>query len=141
MKYGYCLPINTKRFNTIKLPVDQSTQVCKTIFKKPFFTQADDKDTVRLFVNALSNWQHEDAKVYISKNFAHDFNLNELSHFFKEAKGYKCCFNIEFENMPKNCKSNSIVVCDKEKEQVVHLYLIKEPDKFSNWKIYGIEKE
>lgn len=142
---GYCLPIkNSNRLSApIKVAVKQTVNLDVKRGNTPFFSLSDEAYTVKLFVDALSKSRHEDAKVYISKNFAKDFDLDELSDFFNKMHQYKHLIKVEFSATPKNCKTNSILVLnsDSKRNSIIHLHLVKEPDYFSKWKIYGIEKE
>ncbi len=133
VKCGYFLPLKTGDVG-FRLPV------AKSLYKPLYINYSEEYHTVEQFLEALSKWQHDDAKVYISKNFANDFDLDELSRFFAEKIDYKNLIKVEFNKSPKNCKSNSILILDKDRS-IVHLYLVKEPDKFGKWKIYSIEKE
>ncbi len=132
-KCGYLLPIKTSNAG-FKLPV------AKSMFKPLYINYSEEYYTVERFLEAISKWQHDDAKVYISKNFANDFDLDELSRFFDQKLDYMNLIKVEFHKAPKNCKSNSIMMMDKDRS-IVHLHLVKEPDKFGKWKIYSIEKE
>ena len=117
----------------------------QTSTMKPFFSVLDDDKTIKLFLNALANCQHEDAKVYISKNCGNIFDFEELSNFFDRTDNYKCLLNMQFNKEAKNCKTKSLLVMKNQNNStetsIIHLQMIKEPDKFGNWKICGIEKE
>ncbi len=100
---------------------------------------SDEDITVKHFVEALYKKRKDDAKVYISKNLAGELDLDELSDVFNKSKCYKSLAKVEFTERPKNCKTNSILILQN--SSIIHLHLIKEPDAFSKWKIYGIDKE
>ncbi len=108
-----------------------------------FLTLYEEENTVKMFIDALAHNEYDNAESYISKNFAKDFDLYELTDFFNNMEKYKSLIKVEFSPKPKNCKTNSILVMNKDRDSqsIIHLHLIKEPDMFSNWKIYGIEKE
>jgi len=121
------------------------TPVYKTGFgpphKSPFMRLYDGDDTVGLFLDALSRRSKEDARAYVSKHFASKFDFDELTDYFYNMDRYRKLIQVEPGNIPKNCKRNSILVFAKGEQSIMHLEMIREPDCFSNWKIYGIEKE
>lgn len=109
---------------------------------KPFFSVLNENCTTRCFIDALLKNDVDDAKVYISKEFSYNFDLDEISDIFKNGKTYKYLINISF-NKYKTQKVNSVLITDKDHEysNIIHMYLIDEPDKYSKWKIFMIEKE
>lgn len=112
--------------------------------RKPFFSVSNDDGVVRRFLEAMKKERIDDAKIYLSKYLkAGDLmDLEELSRLFEGYGKYKYlrdnASNIGYENF----RRDSVMIMDNEyRNSVLHLYLIKEPDKYSNWKIYGIERE
>ncbi|MDR1067388.1 MAG: hypothetical protein LBL35_08180 [Clostridiales bacterium] len=140
-EYGYFLPI--KHGSRFKLPtVLMKKQGIGARREMPFISLSDTDNTVKRFVEALSKSMFDDAKAYISKNFINDFNFDEMSLYFNSENNYKTLIKAEFSERPKNCVTNSILVLnDDSRNSILHVYLIKEPDGFGNWKICGIEKE
>ncbi len=122
------LPIKAKS-DRVFLPIKRSS---------PSFGIFDESTTVKKFVAALSANLHDEALHYISKNYAKDFDLDELSEYFGVNYSYKELIKVEFKNKPKNCKTNSILVFEQNKNSIIHLHMIKELD---SWKIYSIDKE
>jgi len=104
----------------------------------PFFQ--DENQTVKSFVDALAGSRFDDARAYISKPYADVFDLDELSDYFSENK---VCVSaaVAFRKAPRNCLTKSILMREKDRDSVIHLHMVREPDSFGNWKIYGIDKE
>lgn len=144
--WGYCLPIKNSNCVCAPVKIAPGLKMNTGTFtgQAAYLSFSDEENTVKLFVDALTRSRLEDARVYISKNYAKDFDLNELSDYFHTMCNYKNLIKAEFNEAPKNCKTNSILVlsCDNKRgDNIVHLHMIKEPDSFSKWKIYGIDKE
>lgn len=128
--------------NKLYLPRRTSVKVSMGVTpNKPFVSLMNETGTVKLFVEALSKNRHEDALAYVSKNYAKNFDLGELSEYFGENGHYKHLVKVEFNQPPRNCITNSILVLENNKSSIIHLHMIKEPDKFGSWKIYSIDKE
>ena len=141
---GYILPIKQQK-PVVNLPVSLKKDFCLH-FKKndaPFISFSEDAHTVKLFVEALSKCRHDDAKAYISKHFAKDFDLEALSGVLCKAAYYKNLTKVNFAKTPGNCTTNAILILNSEgkRNSILHLHLIKEPDYHSKWKIYGFDKE
>lgn len=109
---------------------------------KPFFSVLNENCTTKFFIDALLKDSFEDAKVYISKEFNYNCDLDEISDIFKSGKTYKYLIDVSFDRYKKQ-KVNSILITDKEHKysSIIHMYLIDEPDKYSKWKIFMIERE
>ncbi|MCL2593743.1 MAG: hypothetical protein FWD82_10340 [Defluviitaleaceae bacterium] len=93
--------------------------------------------TTKEFLNALKSDFKDDAKAYISRDFVNSIDLHKYENITKKQKiPFVICAN--YDKLPKNCKLDTIMTTDTE---IFHLYMLKEPDKFGKWKIYGIDRE
>ena len=111
---------------------------------KVYITDKDSNYTVNKFFDIINNSVFiDDAKIYISKNYIDRINLNKLKNMFSNKKSYPFIIDINFNNVPKNCKKDTIFIVDENKNitNILHIYMLHEPDEFCNWKIYGIEEE
>lgn len=108
----------------------------------PFFSICNEEAITKLFLEALIKNSTEEAKKYVSKNFVDKIDLFELKDFFTENANYKKLTKIEFDNRPKNSKTNSILfVGENNSSSIINLHMICEPDSFSKWKIYAVDRE
>ena len=137
-RYGFFMRIEPRPL-PVAMPIYNSG--CGPLDKRPFMPFYDGDDTVGLFLDALSRCSQEDARAYVSKHFASRFDFDELTDYFNGMKKYEKVIKAEFGNTPKNCKRSSILVFAQGEQSIMHLEMVREPDCFSNWKIYGIEKE
>ena len=95
-------------------------------------------DTARLFVEALSASQLEDAQACISRGSARYFDLTELSAYFSQNFNYKRLQKVGFGTKQGNYITDSILVQERGSSSIIHLHMIKE---LGFWKIYDIDKE
>lgn len=116
--------------------------------KKPFYTIAKDRydtDIVNLFIKAVANNGPDDAKVYLSKNLkaVGSLDFEELKKVFNGNIAYKYLSKVRFSHLPENIVTNSILVMNNaiQKNSIIHVYMVKEPDMHGSWKICGIERE
>ena len=114
----------------------------------PFFNipkNKYDSDTVKRFIKALAGNGFDDAKVYLSKRFRAVDSLNfvELKKMFNKNSKYKYLNKMRFYEVPNNIVTSSILVTNSEikSTNIIHVYMVKEPDIHSSWKICGIECE
>ncbi len=108
----------------------------------PFFNIPTEDAVVKLFMEALTNSDADGIKAYISKNLSQQFDLDELKDFFRAVDGYKCLSKAGVADAKNNFRTNSILVLSNEtKNSIIHLHMVKEPDRFGKWKIYGFERE
>lgn len=136
--FGVFLPISNKQ------AVHKVEMIMNVPFKRPFFNIFKDEGVVQNFLEAVKKQQIDDAKIYLSKRFkaGNLMNLDELKNLLDDYGKYKYLRNNVSATDYENFRINSILIMNNEyKNSILHLYLIKEPDKYGNWKIYGIERE
>ncbi len=111
--------------------------------KFPFLNINKDEKESLLFLEALTKKSTDHAKKYISKNYVDLIDYNELRTFFESNVNFKIIKKMNFENSPKNCKTNSFLFIgnDKKKGEIVNIHMVFEPDKYSFWKIYAFDQE
>lgn len=109
---------------------------------KPFISVINEDCTTRKFIDAVLNKNSDDAKIYMSKNISIACDYEEIESMFKGVSNYKYLVNVFYDKI-SGCKVNSVLISDKEKKyrDILNIYLINEPDIYSKWKIYKIEKE
>ena len=143
-KCGYYLPISTNKNVFYKAPLPHANGN-KAFFTTPFFTNSETDSIVKLFLDAVINWRHDDAKAYMSKALICDFTVSDVFDYFNDRTAYKNLVKVEFDDQPKNIKTNSVLVMANDKgvlkQTIIHFNLIKEPDSYSSYKIYSIERE
>ena len=136
MSHGGCLlPLSNKNQKQVSIAMYKKREATT------FFSLSDEAHTVMLFVETLKQSGYEDAKAYISKNMTEKFDPDALTCFFEKAKRYKNLIEVNFQKAPTGCATNSILVLrgDSRKNSMVHFRLVKEPNRFGKWKIYGID--
>ncbi len=148
-KYGYFMPVQNGSLN-VSLALPQRFRK-SSLFESLSIKHAEEASTVKLFLDAISNFSYDEAMTYMSKATASPSNLLALSDIFYDMQHYKHLVKAEFDKRPKNYKTNSILVMADDsgeesndgfkKGSIVHLHMVKEPDSISKWKIYSIERE
>lgn len=115
----------------------------KAAYNTTCLCQADEDSTAQCFLAALRQAEQDNARCYLSKNFADTIELGELTDVFASPNVYKMLLGAEFEKAPKNSRIKSVLVIDalRKPSALIHLRMIREPDNFSNWKIYSVERE
>lgn len=110
--------------------------------KNPFFSLLNEDCTPRCFIEAVKKNNNEDAQSYLSKNLGYNVDLETIRGIFKSDYNYKYLVEASFNNS-RSHKIKSVMLTDRNCrfKGIVHFYLIKEPDGFSNWKIFKIVKE
>ena len=86
----------------------------------------------------------DEAWAFVSKLYAPGLDLNALREVL--GAGYSLCKHVSkvtYASDPKNCLTRSVYVADPESDalHLLHLRMIKEPDKYGIWKICGVEQE
>jgi hypothetical protein len=105
--------------------------------QRPFFHILSDDGTVKMFLDAVKQ-NMEDARCFISKNCANAIDLFELRDSFKSS-GYKCLFPVE--RASKNYRTDTVLLFNHQEKSIVRFYMIREPDRFGQWKIVSMERE
>lgn len=146
MNKSFFFPADSKYINKYE-PIEikhnyKNKQFCFKPSFKPFFSVINENETSKSFVDAILKDSIDDAKSYISKNSIYEVCFEEIKTIFKDKTEYKELININF-NKNSHYKVNSLLISDKEckNKEIIHIYLINEPDNFSRWKIFKIEKE
>jgi len=83
----------------------------------------------------------DDAWAFVSKVYSARLDLNELRELLSADIGHIKI--ASYVSTQKNCLTRSIYVCDTARKvrKLLHLHMIKEPDKNGKWKIFGVEQE
>jgi hypothetical protein len=128
----------------IKIPTGTSAYGSDVlrITGKPFFSILTENSTVKLFLDAIAH-NTEEAACFISKNCARSIDLIELKDTFDDG-GFKYLFSMEEASSEKgNCRTNTVLLFNNKSNQktILHLYMIREPDQFGQWKIFNVERE
>ncbi|MDR3092262.1 MAG: hypothetical protein LBU36_08785 [Clostridiales bacterium] len=127
----------------IFIPV-RSSGIC---FKKipcelrgPFFSIADENGTAGLFIDAVLSGQVETAERLVSRSVPANIDFYEVRALLESAADYKRLSS--FGRPPRLCKTESLLVINKEsRNRVIHVRLVRESDKYSKWKVVGVEAE
>jgi len=85
----------------------------------------------------------DDAWAFVSKICAHSLDLEALREVLGADVSYRQVVAAAYFNDTKNCMTRSIYVEDSKRKMssILHLRMIKEPDKYGPWKIYSVEQE
>jgi hypothetical protein len=69
-------------------------------------------------------------------------DMREIKGILNGGSDYKYLIKADTGGRFKACKTNSILVINEERRNsIIHLHMVKEPDSFGNWKIFGINCE
>jgi hypothetical protein len=94
-----------------------------------------ENSTVKLFLDAVAR-DIEDARCFISKNCLKTIDLFELKDSFQSG-AYKCLLPVEMPS--KNCRMDTVLLLNE--KRILRFYMIREPDRFGQWKIVSLERE
>ncbi|MBR1738305.1 MAG: hypothetical protein IJ736_15080 [Firmicutes bacterium] len=136
----FFLPIRKRRcFMFYETNLGVNKNIYKKDIKKPFFQITEDSGTAKSFIDAIIHDRVYDARNYLSKVFVSDTDWRKV---FKDAYYYKQLTSVSNKNF-SGYKVNSVMVMNKEnkKKEIIHFYMVKEPDDFSSYKIIKITKE
>jgi len=139
----------TERKNqTVIMPVNMIKNFPKLTaprVKTPFFGIMDDDRIAARFIDAVANDSPDAALPFLSKrlNAQSTIDLDKLREILCGYDEYKCLGNPLPESLGHNVKKNSILIISNDygRNDVLHLYMVKEPDCYGNWKICGVERE
>ena len=98
--------------------------------------------TSTCFCKALTT-NTEDAIAYISKNYINHIDITSIKNELLNKKLSSPLITLDFKQIPKNCRVNTIIAYDEcnNLSKLIHIYMLHEPDKIANWKIYSVEEE
>jgi hypothetical protein len=85
----------------------------------------------------------DDAWAFVSRHYSGNLDLEALRDVLDTGRLCKWVVKAPYMNDPKNCMTRSVLVLDTERKikRLLHLRLIKEPDQYGSWKVYGVEQE
>ena len=143
MSFGFHWRINGCVPFPIRIPTGSSAFGSDVIKQNgiPFLDIFTENSTVKLFLDAVAH-NTEDAACFISKNCIKSIDLFELKSSF-DGGGFKYLLPIEENNNKGNCRTNTVLLINNQNQQktILHLYMVREPDQFGQWKIFNVERE
>lgn len=105
---------------------------------KSFIKIPTEKETIRLFFNAYKN--NLEISKYFSK--AARFDIKLIESLINKTFQYKYIKEIKKSDNPHGFIKNSVLLINENSiNNILHLYLVKEPDVYSTWKIILMEFE
>ena len=107
--------------------------------KSPFFWIRNKKETINSFVDAVNSNKYDTALGLISKKVT-SIDLDEINDIFKN-KIINKCIPIYKSNGVKGFVSIALSDKKNQKSEIIHIKMIKEPNKLGEWKIYEIIRE
>jgi hypothetical protein len=118
-----------------------SLQAAKTL---PHFNLLSDNGIAALFLETVAD-NPEEAWAFVSRYYAGSLDLYALHEVLGPTGSVvcPCLINMPYEAESKNCRTRSVLVMDAERKEkrLLHLHMVREPDKYGSWKIYGVEQE
>jgi hypothetical protein len=108
------------------------------INNKPFLLIPNEKHTVKLFLNAVSDGNLERAKTLLSRKLLVTgiIDFDKLKKIVGKDNKYSYINGVNDNIGDDICKKSVII-----NGSILHLYLVREPYETIAWKIYGLEKE
>ena len=118
---------------------------CPRAEKSVFVNYQTDRDIAARFIEAVQD-NPEDAWAFVSKLYAGGLDLNALREVLLPAPGMHLCKWVnkaEPTNTSRHFKTRSLYIADTERNlrSLLHLRMVKEPDKNGLWKICAVEQE
>jgi len=85
----------------------------------------------------------DDAWAFVSKVCAHSLDLESLQEVLSTDVSYRQIPLAAYVNDTKNSMTRSVYIEDPKRNlrRILHLRMIKEPDRYGPWKIYSVEQE
>ena len=111
------------------------------IFELP---KLDGRQTAKQFIVAITENRIDEAKSYLSKRLlsAGPVDLSGLWRLISESRDFKCIDEAKPTKRFGGVVKNSVLMMGNSNAgRLVHLYMVREPNKYGTWKIYGIESE
>lgn len=83
------------------------------------------------------------AWAFVSKICAQSLDLEALQELLSDDVSYRQVLAAAYISDTRNSMSRSIYIEDPKRNlrRILHLRMIKEPDKYGPWKIYSVEQE
>lgn len=134
MHHAAYIPIkDIAPFPAVALPVPKSGAVCINL--------ADEGGVVAQFINAVQ-YNPDDAWAFVSKMYSGSMDLQALRELFP---GAQLCRRVSKAGIGGAGRflTRSLYVDNAELNvrRLIHLRMVREPDKFSTWKICAVEQE
>jgi hypothetical protein len=97
-----------------------------------------------LFLETVAD-NPEDAWAFVSRYYSGNLDLEALRDVLDRGASRLCplLVNAPYTAEPENRRIRSVLVMDPEGrlKRLLHLHMVKEPDKFGQWKICSVEQE
>jgi hypothetical protein len=136
------LPIIKQNITAVRIPVGGDAFTYKA--DKPYFYMLTDNGIAALFLETVAA-NPEDAWAFVSRHYSGSLDMEALRNLLgPEANRLcACLINATYVSESKNRRTRSVLVMDREghAKQLLHLHMIKEPDRYGQWKIYGVDQE
>jgi hypothetical protein len=121
----------------LKAPAEKSSAF-------PHFNILSDNGIAALFLETVAH-NPEDAWAFVSRHYAGSLDLDALHEYLGQDANQvcPCLINATYETESGNRRTRSVLVMDAERKvkRLLHLHMVKEPDKYGQWKIYGVDQE
>lgn len=103
------------------------------------------KMTADLFFDALRRNEIDDAKTYLSRHLRqlHEVDLSGLSNAMSGGSDFVFpAMSVRIKPLPEGLSVSTVILNGGQSNgRVISLYMVNEPDAFSDWKIINIEEE
>lgn len=107
----------------------------------PFFFIPNASGTVKFFIDALHRNSNEEAMGYISKFSLGYINMEEVRDMFQNIQKSQYIIGSDCDLKKEMLHSVSVIVNGNNGViEFIQLQMIKEPNRFGNWKIIDIKK-
>ena len=136
------IPINRPMFPVLRAGADREETLLYSK-GKPFFYILTDNGVAAQFLEAVAA-DTEEAAAFISKHSAGIIDLEALRDMLGGANSFCSSWvQASYSGEPKNCMTRSVMLVDQERNinRLLHLHMIREPDRYGQWKIYGVDQE
>jgi hypothetical protein len=110
---------------------------------KPFFNILTDNGIAAQFLEAVAV-NPEDAMAFVSKHSVGAIDFDALRDILgHENRLCASWVQATYSGNIKNCTTRSVLLVDRDKNvnRLLHLHMIREPDRYGQWKIFGIDQE